>query len=107
MMYTKDEEAFIKYWQENRLKRKKIFKQMLISLPAGIIIVVAIFVNFFSGWYKRATMVANANSSIFIILLIAGILIVAFIAIFTSYHKWDINETRYKELISRKVSENQ
>ena len=101
-MYTKEEEAFIKYWAENRLKKKKFFKQELLGLPAGIVLVIAIFLNFFSGWYKRATMIANADPSLFIILLIAGIIIVAFAGIFTSYHKWDINETRYQELINRK-----
>jgi len=106
-MYTKEEEAFIKYWKEERLKKRKILKHLLLSLPIGIIIVVAIFVNFLSGWYKRANMIANANPSVFLVLLIAGILIVAFIAIFASYHKWDINETRYKELISRKNFDNQ
>lgn len=104
-MLSKEEEDFVKYWRENRLKKRKIFRQTLISLPAGIIIVVAIFINFFSGWYKRATMVANANSSVFVVLLIAGILIVAFVAIFSSYHKWDVNETRYKELISQQNSD--
>lgn len=75
---------------------------MLVGLPFGIVLMIAILLNFMSGWYKRATMVANADPSLFIILLIAGIIIVAFAGIFSSYHKWDINETRYKELISRK-----
>lgn len=101
-MYTKEEEAFIKYWEANRLKRKKVFKQILWGLPGGILLFIAILLNFFSGWYKRASMVANADPSLFIILLIAGIIIVAFASIFSSYHKWDINETRYKELINRK-----
>lgn len=106
-MHSKEDEAFIKYWAVERKKKRRLLKHALMSLPIGIIIVVAIFINFFSGWYKKATMVANADPSIFIILLIAGILIVAFLAIFASYHKWDINETRYKELISQKKSENQ
>lgn len=101
-MYTKEEEAFIKYWEENRLKKKRFFRQMLVGMPAGLFLMIAIFLNFMSGWYKRAAMVANADPSLFIILLIAGILIVAFAGIFSSYHKWDINETRYKELINRK-----
>lgn len=101
-MYTKEEEAFIKYWAEHRQKKKRIFRQMLVGLPFGIVLMIAILLNFMSGWYKRATMVANADPSLFIILLIAGIIIVAFAGIFSSYHKWDINETRYKELISRK-----
>lgn len=74
---------------------------MLVGLPAGLILVVAILLNFMSGWYKRATMVANADPSLFIILIIAGIIIVAFAGIFSSYHKWDINENRYKELKRR------
>ena len=101
-MYTKEEEAFIKYWAVHRQKKKKFFRQMLVGLPFGIVLMIAILLNFMSGWYKRAAMVANADPSLFIILLIAGIIIVAFAGIFSSYHKWDINETRYKELISRK-----
>ncbi|MFT4092111.1 MAG: hypothetical protein QM640_00635 [Niabella sp.] len=101
-MYTREEEQFMKYWETNRLKKKKIFKQVLLGVPAGLVMMIAIFINFFSGWYKRATMEANADPSLFVILLIAGIIIVAFAGVFTSYHKWDINETRYKELINRK-----
>ncbi len=100
-MYSKEEEEFIKYWEANRKKKKRLFRQVLVGLPAGLILMIAILVNFMSGWYKRATMVANADPSFFIILLIAGIIIVAFAGIFSSYHKWDINENRYKELKSR------
>jgi hypothetical protein len=101
-MYTQEEESFIKYWAANRKKKKRLFRQILVGLPAGLILMIAILVNFMSGWYKRAAMIANADPSLFIILLIAGIIIVAFAGVFTSYHKWDINETRYKELINRK-----
>jgi len=100
-MLTKEEEEFIKYWEANRLKKKKIFRQVLIGLPAGLILMIAILANFLSGWYKRATMVANADPSFFLILIIAGIIIVAFAGVFSSYHKWDINENRYKELKHR------
>lgn len=101
-MYSEEDENFIKYWEANRKKKKRVFRQILLGLPAGLILMIAILANFMSGWYKRASMVANADPSLFIILLIAGIIIVAFAGIFTSYHKWDINETRYKELINRK-----
>jgi hypothetical protein len=101
-MYSQEEEHFIKYWEANRKKKKRVFRQILLGLPAGLILMIAILANFMSGWYKRASMVANADPSLFIILLIAGIIIVAFAGVFTSYHKWDINETRYKELINRK-----
>ncbi len=99
--FTEEEKTFLKYWEANRSRKHKFFKQVLISLPLGIIIVVAIFLNFFSGWYKRASMVANADPSLFIILFFSGILIVAFLAVFSSYHRWDMNESRYKELRAR------
>lgn len=101
-MYTKEESDFMQYWEINRLKKKRFFKNMLVGLPIGILIVIAIFLNFFSGWYKRATMMANADPSFFIILIIGGVIIVAFAGVFSSYHKWDINENRYKELKNRK-----
>ncbi|GAB3026829.1 hypothetical protein GCM10027051_34570 [Niabella terrae] len=105
-MYTEEEAAFIKYWEANRLKKKKYFKQFWLGLPAGLLIMIGILINFFSGWYKRATMQANADPSFLIILLIAGIIIVAFAGVFTSHHKWDINETRYQELLAREEKEN-
>lgn len=104
-MYTEKEAAFIKYWEENRHKKKQSLRNILISTPLGIILMIAIFINFFSGWYKRATMQANASPTLILVLLLAGIIIVAFIGIFTSYHKWDINENYYKELLARKNKE--
>jgi hypothetical protein len=34
--------------------------------------------------------------------LVAVILIVIFVSIFSVRHKWDINEQRYRELLSKK-----
>lgn len=101
-MIKKEEEEFLRYWETNRKQKRNRFKGILISLPLGIVVVVAIFINLFSGWYQRANMVANSDPTIFLVLLIAGLCIVAFFAIFSSYHKWDVNETRYKELMSQK-----
>lgn len=101
-MYTEKEAEFMRYWEHARLKKKRSLRNLIISTPLGIVIMIAIFLNFFSGWYKKAAMQANADPSLFIILLIAGIIIVAFVAIFSSYHKWDINENYYKELLARK-----
>ena len=99
---SKDEELFIKYWEENRLKKKRFFKQLLLSLPLGIAIVSGIFINYFSGWYKRAEMLKNADPSIFITIFIAGIIIIVGIALFTTYFKWDEYEKKYLELLNRK-----
>lgn len=101
-MLTEEEEEFIVYWEANRLQRKKIFKQLAVGLPLAVLIVVAIFVNFFSGWYKRADMMLHSQGSLVLVLVVAAILIVIFVTVFSARHKWDMYEQRYLELLARK-----
>jgi len=42
------------------------------------------------------------NASLIVILLVAALSIVVFIVIFSARHRWDMNEQRYRELLSRK-----
>ena len=100
-MLTENEKEFIDYWEHNRLHKRKVLKQLSVGLPLGVLLVVAIFVNFFSGWDKRAQMIINTDPSLIIVLLLAAILIVIFIVIFSARHRWDLNEQRYKELCAR------
>lgn len=101
-MLTTDEKKFIEYWEANRLRKKKVWRQLSVGLPMASLLVIAIAANFFSGWYKRADMEIRADSSIVLVLLIAAILIVVFITVFSARHKWDMNEQHYRELLSRK-----
>jgi glycopeptide antibiotics resistance protein len=73
-----------------------------IGLPLGVLLVAAIFINFFSRWNKRADKVIQDDPSNIIVILVAIILIVVFIVIFSARHRWDMNEQRYLELVSRK-----
>jgi hypothetical protein len=99
-MLTQDEQRFIDYWKNNRDKEKKTFRQLLIGLPIGLVFGVSILAIFSSGWYERANMVAYSSSSPYIF-LIAIFCIIAFIAVFSKKHKWDMNEQRYAELIHK------
>ena len=99
-MLTKEEKDFIRYWEENRLRRKKLFRQLLVGIPAGLLIVVPIVINLESGWYKRATMEANSSDFNPMVLLVALLLIVGFSAIFWQRHQWDQYEQRYRELLA-------
>jgi len=97
VMLTEEEQAFIAYWETNRLKQKKTFNQLLVGLPIGFIFSLPILVNFFSGWYKRADMVGRSQFNPGI--LIAAVLAIAiFYAIFSKKHKWDMLEQKYTEL---------
>ena len=101
-MLTEDEKKFVAYWELNRLRRKKSFKQLSVGLPAGALIAIAILINFFSGWYKRADMELRSNSSLIIVIVIAALLIVVFTTVFSARHQWDLNEQRYREFLSKK-----
>ena len=102
-MLTKEESDFIGYWENNRLRKKKVWRQLSVGMPLGVVLVIAIFVNLFSGWYKRADMeMKKEQSSLILVLLAAALLIVAFIVVFSARHRWDINEQRYRELLNRR-----
>ena len=103
-MLSEEEKSFVEYWENNRLRRRKFIWQLAFGLPLGVGFVILIFINFFSGWYKRAEMLFNTESSLFLVLLIAAFLIVIFVAVFSARHKWEMNEQRYKELLSKKDS---
>jgi len=106
-MLTKEEADFVVYWEQNRLKKKKVLRQLYVGLPLAVVMVVTIFANFFSGWYKRAEMVMRReHSSLILVFMIAAILIVIFVVIFSARHRWDINEQRYRELLFRKDNTN-
>jgi hypothetical protein len=104
-MLTPDEEKFIEYWEANRLSRKKVLKTLYVGLPFACLLVIAILVNFLSGWYKRADMEIRSNSSLVLVVVIAGLLIVVFTTVFSVRHKWDMNEQLYKELLAKKAKE--
>jgi len=102
-MLTEEENGFIGYWENTRLRKKKIWRQLSVGLPLGVILVIAIFVNIFSGWYKRADLeMKKEDSSLILVLLAAALLIVAFVVIFSVRHRWDMNEQKYRELLSRR-----
>ena len=102
MVLSDQEEAFIAYWAANRKKQKRTFRQFLLGIPLALLFVIPITLNFFSGWYKRATMIRDTQDFNPGVLLLALILIVVFIAIFSRKFKWEQNERRYIELLARK-----
>lgn len=108
-MLTEEELKFVEYWEANRLRRKRFFKQLAIGLPLGAVMVIAIFLSYLSGWHKQADIEIRSQAqsqpdyaSIILVLIVAGILIVVFTAVFSAKHKWDLHEQRYRELLAKK-----
>ena len=104
---TPEEEKFIEYWEHNRLKKRKITKQLSIGLPIGVLLVIGIFASVFTRWDKHAEvqmreeMQYTAGPTLILVFIIAALLIVGFFVIFSAKHSWDLNEQRYKELNAR------
>jgi ATP/ADP translocase len=98
-MLTNEEEGFIVYWEKNREQQKKWFKQFAIGLPIGLIFGSAILLNVFSDWNNQIKMI---NRGQLVTMIIAVLLIIAFISIFTVKHKWDLREQHYRELLAKK-----
>ncbi|MBS1948453.1 MAG: hypothetical protein JST47_11870 [Bacteroidetes bacterium] len=104
-MLTKEESDFIDYWERNRDKERKTFRQFLIGIPVGLLFAIPITVNFYSGWYKRAAMVRNADESSPLVLLIALLIVIGFIAVFSKRHQWEMHEQKYRELLAKRAKD--
>jgi uncharacterized membrane protein len=97
-MLSQQEKDFLRYWEENRLNKKRFLRQFSIGLPVGVLLVALIFINLLSGWYKKAEMQLRSNASLILVVIVALLITAVFIAIFSSKHKWEQNEQRYREL---------
>jgi uncharacterized membrane protein len=100
---TQQEKDFIDYWEQNRERQKRISRQFLIGIPMGLLFAVPICINFFSGWYKRAAMVRNTDDFNPLVIIIAMLIIIAFVAVFSKRHQWEMHEQKYRELISKRA----
>jgi len=101
-MLSKEENDFIRYWEGNRLRQKKVFRQFLVGIPLGLLFVIPTVISLTSGWYKRADMEANSSDFNPMVLFVALLLIVGFTAIFYQRWKWDQYEQRYRELLAKR-----
>jgi membrane protein YdbS with pleckstrin-like domain len=101
-MLTTDEEKFMLYWKQARLRKKNLIWQMAAGLPLAVFMAGAIFVTYFSDWYKRAIVLINMSSSGVLVVLLGLLLTVVFIVVFSARHKWEMNEQHYNELLVKK-----
>ncbi len=95
-MVTDQEKLFIKYWEDNRDKQKKVFYQLLIGLPIGLVFAFPVILSvIFHDWYKQMTFISDSQITVILITVLG---IAVFFALFRMKFKWEENEQRYKEL---------
>jgi hypothetical protein len=104
MMLTKEDEGFLKYWSEERLRKRPFFGMASVGLRLGVFIVIGLALGLVAARYSRkANPVLENYTSLIITVMIAGIGIVFFITYFTGQHQWDQNELHYQELLKKKA----
>ncbi|HEY0678510.1 MAG TPA: hypothetical protein VGD17_09495 [Chitinophagaceae bacterium] len=96
-----DEQRYIEYWEKNRLREKKLLNQLLIGLPLGILFAAPVLLNLLGGWYQRANMQANSRLNP-VVLIVAILLIIVFVSIFSRKHKWEMKEQQYREFLAKR-----
>lgn len=99
MAISEEERKFLVYWEQQRLKDKRLTNQLMFGLPIGILFSIPILVNFFMGkyWYKRADAVGVSQFSP-TVLIIAVLLITVFVALLNRRFRWERLEQQYLEL---------
>lgn len=95
-MLTEDEKSFIEYWEKNREKEKRFFRQLTYGSPWGLVFALPVLVAvIFHDWYKNMIPISRPQI-VLIIITVIGIAI--FYSVFRMKFKWDNNEQIYKEL---------
>jgi hypothetical protein len=100
---SEQEKQYIEYWEKNRDREKKVLNQLLIGMPLGIIFASPVLLNLFGRWHTRADMEAHTKLNP-AVLLIAMLCIIAFVAIFSRRHKWEMKEQQYRSFIAKRDS---
>jgi uncharacterized protein YacL len=103
-MLDKREEAFLAFWETNRIKEKKNIVPLIKGVSIGLAIGLAIILIVSSDWYERAGMAASTqlNPYIFLIIIVA---IAFFMAWLYSQYRWERLEQQYLELLAKKRKE--
>ena len=98
---SESEERYIAYWEKNRLREKRLTNQLLIGLPLGIVFASPILLNLFTGWHKLAAVTKHLQVNP-VVLIVACLSIITFVAIFSRRHKWEMKEQQYREFLAKR-----
>ena len=95
-MITEEEKRFITYWDKNRDKEKKVWFQLALGLPIGLVFALPILLSvIFHDWYKNMEFISGSEVTV---VMIAVLGIAVFYALFRMKFKWEMNDQLYKEL---------
>lgn len=102
---NQEDRKFMEYWEACGESEKSSPKPLLMGFSSGLVFGVATLVSLFSGWDKRAGMVANSRLNMGLLMLII-LAVAVFIAYFYRIYRWERNEEHYQSLLAKKKREN-
>ena len=101
-MLAEKEQAFLRHWEKERVKRVSMLNRILSGLPMAalfsipvLLLVFAVYL-FFPEWYTR---ISNSLSSTPVV--IAVFLTMIFFSYFRMQYKQEMNEQLYQELLNK------
>ncbi len=93
---TDEEKSFVTYWEEHRLREKKLSVQFVSGLPFGLMFALPVLIALiYHNWYKQITFISNSE---LVTTIVAVMMIAVFVAVFRKRFLWDQHEQLYKEL---------
>jgi hypothetical protein len=102
----KEDEDFLKYWSAQRLSKMPFFRKASLGLPLAVFIVIGLAASIVAAmFHRKAAPVLKNETSLIIVVMLAGLGIVVFITYFSAQHKWEQNELYYQELLKKKEEE--
>jgi hypothetical protein len=94
-MLTKDEAAFIQYWEQNRDRTRHWTSHLKTGILYGLVFALPILLNYLSGWFTNIRL-NLPGTLLFICIAVGGV--VVFYSIFYQRFRWEQNEQQYQEL---------
>lgn len=102
-MLTREEENFLAYWSKQRGSKMPFVWKASLGLPLGVLIMIGLGASIVAAiFHRKANAVLQNETSLIIVVLLAGLGIVFFITYFSAQHKWEMNELYYQELLKKK-----
>lgn len=100
-MLTEKEERFLQYWESDRELRSRFIHKLVTGLPMAamfalpILLFILMVYLFLPDWYAK---VSSTQSGSFVMVVIAVMICIVFLAYFRMHFKWEMNEQLYQEL---------
>lgn len=100
-MLSENDKLFLERWERERGPESTFSRKLLAGLPMAalltlpILLFVMMVYLFLPDWYAK---VSNTSGATFVVVFIALLVAIVFIAYFRMHFRWEMNEQHYHEL---------